>query len=173
MANSTSSHACIEDGRFSRRIRKPSTPILAVVALTALSSPSAARTGYYHLDASRPIRVEDASVVERFMLEIEAPSIRAERTTDGVYRYRSEPHVSYGILPRTQIEIGAPMEYRDTPNDRQGGIVGISLAGMHSFNNESRLVPALALWRSSPSAIRRRRSSSTTCTACTTSSPTY
>lgn len=106
----------------------------------------AGQTGYYHLDASRPIRVEDASVIERFALEIEAPSIRAERTSDGVYRYRTEPHLSYGILPRTQIELGAPMEYRDAPGRSFGGLVGISVAGMHSFNNESRTVPALALW---------------------------
>jgi hypothetical protein len=143
MANSTSSHACVRGKRVPERIRNR---IPALLALVALSAPAAAQTGYYHLDASRPIRVEDASVVERYTLEIEAPSIRAERTTDGVYRYRTEPHVSYGILPRTQVEIGAPMEYRDTPVDRQGGIVGISLAGMHNFNNESRLVPALALW---------------------------
>ena len=146
MANTIASHARVRSGRLSYRIGKAIATPLGLVALMALSSAAAAQTGYYHLDASRPIRVEDASVVERFTLEIEAPSIRAERTTDGVYRYRTEPHVSYGILPRTQVEIGAPMEYRDTPNDRQGGIVGISLAGMHNFNNESRLVPALALW---------------------------
>ena len=146
MANTTSSHVCVWGRPAPRRLRKAIPPLLTLATLIALSSPAAAQTGYYHLDASRPIRVEDASVVERFTLEIEAPSIRAERTTDGVYRYRTEPHVSYGILPRTQVEIGAPMEYRDTPNDRQGGIVGISLAGMHNFNNESRLVPALALW---------------------------
>jgi hypothetical protein len=146
MANSTSSHVCVRGGRLSPRLPNAIAAALSLVALAALSRPAAAQTGYYHLDASRPIRVEDASVVERFTLEIEAPSLRAERTTDGVYRYRTEPHVSYGILPRTQVEIGAPMEYRDTPNDRQGGIVGISLAGMHNFNNESRLVPALALW---------------------------
>lgn len=146
MAISTSSHACVRGGALSDRPGGPLPPLLSLVALLALSSPADAQTGYYHLDASRPIRVEDASVVERFTLEIEAPSLRAERTTDGVYRYRTEPHVSYGILPRTQIEIGAPMEYRDTPIDRQGGIVGISLAGMHNFNNESRLVPAVALW---------------------------
>lgn len=133
MANSSSSHA-----RF--------LALLTAAALCAAPEHLEAQTGYYHLDASRPIRIEDASVVERFALEIEAPSIRADRTSDGIYRYRTEPHVSYGVLPRTQIEIGAPMEYRDAPGRSFGGLVGISVAGMHSFNNESRMIPALALW---------------------------
>lgn len=119
---------------------------VALLSTLLVATPAAAQTDYYHLDASRPIRIEDASVVERYALEIEAPSIRAERTTDGVYRYRSEPHVSFGILPRTQIELGAPMEYRDAPGRSFGGLVGVSIAGMHNFNNESRFVPALALW---------------------------
>jgi hypothetical protein len=133
MANSASSHACVR-------------ALLLGIAMSTVGRAAAAQTDYYHLDASRPIRIEDASVVDRYALEIEAPSIRAERTTDGVYRYRSEPHVSFGILPRTQVEIGAPMEYRDAPGRSYGGLVGVSIAGMHNFNNESRLVPALALW---------------------------
>jgi hypothetical protein len=132
--------------RFTAPVRSLAALSSIVVALLGAAPILGAQTDYYHLDASRPIRIEDASVVERFALEVEAPSIRAERTTDGVYRYRTEPHVSFGILPRTQIEIGAPMEYRDAPGRSFGGLVGISIAGMHNFNNESRFIPALALW---------------------------
>jgi hypothetical protein len=145
MANPSTSHSRVLSLLSATRARYARS-FIALLALPVFAATAHAQTGYYHLDASRPIRVEDASVVERYTLEIEAPSIRAERTTDGVYRYRAEPHISYGILPRTQIEVGAPMEYRDRPGDRQGGLVGISIAGMHSFNNESRFVPALALW---------------------------
>lgn len=121
-------------------------PLAALLALALPAAPVAAQTGYYNLDGGRPVRVEDAHVTERYTLELEPLPLRAERIANGVYRFIAEPHLAYGLLPRTQVEFGVPLEMRDASGRRQSGIVGIDVSGMHNFNNESRFVPALALW---------------------------
>ncbi|HEX2779935.1 MAG TPA: hypothetical protein VHM30_10570 [Gemmatimonadaceae bacterium] len=120
--------------------------LLALTGSALLAHSAAAQTGFYDLDAGRPVRVEDAMVIDRYALELEPLPLRAERIDAGGYRYLVEPHIAFGILPRTQIEIGAPFEYRDAPTRNQGGLVGLELSGMHSFNNERQHLPAFALW---------------------------
>ena len=121
-------------------------PAVLISGLLLAASPALAQSGYYNLDGGRPIRVEDAAVIERYALEIEPFPLRAERALGAVYRYRAEPHLSYGIFPRTQVELGLPLEARDVRGNRTSGLAGIELSAMHSFNNEGRFMPALALW---------------------------
>lgn len=129
--------------RFRKHLVRPA--VLAAGA-TLLALPASAQTGFYDLDAGRPVRVEDAMVIDRYALEIEPVPARIERIDAGGYRYLVEPHLAFGVLPRTQIEIGAPFEYRDASTRNQGGLVGLELSGMHSFNNERQHLPAFALW---------------------------
>ena len=120
--------------------------LLAACALLGGAPSARAQSGYYNLDGGRPVRVEDATVIERYALEIEPLPIRAERSLGAVYRFRAEPHLSYGILPRTQVEVGLPLEMRDVRGIRTSGLAGVELSAMHNFNNEARFVPAFALW---------------------------
>ena len=124
---------------------RPAAALLGAFLLAA-TSPALAQSGYYNLDGGRPIRVEDAAVIERYALEIEPLPLRAERAFGAVYRYRVEPHIAYGIFPRTQVEVGLPFESRDVRGNRTSGLAGVELSAMHNFNNEGRFVPALALW---------------------------
>jgi hypothetical protein len=112
-------------------------------SLTAVGAP--AQTDYYNTDEGRPIRIEDAFPVERHAFELQLASLRLERVAGGAYRWGIEPELAYGILPRTHIEIGFPLQYQDG-GDRDGtaALAGISLSAMHNLNVETSL-PALAM----------------------------
>ena len=107
-----------------------------------------AQTQYYNLDAGRPTRVEDAVPAERYALEVLLASIRVERFSNGVQRWRTDPHISYGILPFTELEVRVPLVHtvfpdRITPSST--GIAGLAVGGLHAFNLETPHLPAFAI----------------------------
>ncbi len=120
------------------------------VLLGALFAPLAARpassqTDYYNTDAGRPVTVEDASPVERRAFEIQAAPLRLERARPGVYRWALEPELAYGILPRTQVEVGLPFAFVDAGiAGRRSGLAGVDLSVLHNLNLETS-IPALAV----------------------------
>jgi len=123
----------------------------ARVTLTGIALCSAgvvrasAQTDYYNTDAGRPVTVEDAAPVERRAFEIQAAPLRLERPRPGVYAWGLEPEVAYGILPRTQIELGLPLVLVDAGDaDRTSGLAGLDVSVLHNFNVETS-VPALAV----------------------------
>jgi hypothetical protein len=62
-----------------------------------------------------------------------------------VYSWGVEPEIAYGILPRTQLEIGAPLSYVDLGTETQRfGLGGIDLSLLHNLNVETS-IPALAV----------------------------
>ena len=128
----------------------PRIPIRRLAALTAtasgfLAAPLAAQTDFYNTDASRPVRVEDAYAIEHRGLEVQATPLRLERGKGGQYRWGIEPAIEYGVLPRTQLEVGFPVAWLDTDGARhRAGLAGIDLSVLHNLNVETRL-PALAL----------------------------
>ena len=107
---------------------------------------SLAQTAYYDLDATRPVRIEDANVVDLYAIELEPAPVRAEWLAGGRSRYRVSPHFAFGILPRTQVEASLPLERRDLGAGPESGAAGLELSAMHSFNNEREHRPAFALW---------------------------
>ena len=108
------------------------------------AKPAGAQTDYYNTDAGRPLTIEDAYATERYAFELQLAPLRLERTRGGIYQWEIEPELAYGILPRTQIEIGAPFSYRDVGGSRESGLAGIGLSVLHNLNLETR-IPALAL----------------------------
>lgn len=117
----------------------------ALLTLAAIPAHAAAQTDYYNTDAGRPVQIEDAYPVERRAFEVQAAPLRLERSRGGVYNWGIEPEIAYGILPRTQIEIGAPLAYVDAGlGDRTVGLAGIDLSILHNLNVETS-IPALAL----------------------------
>lgn len=118
------------------------------VALMALIAPAAShgQTDYYNTDRGRPLRVEDAYPVERRAFEIQAAPFRLERATGGVYHWSIEPEIAYGILPRTQIELGVPIAFIDGAGGGRvrTGVAGVDVSVLHNLNVETS-IPALAL----------------------------
>jgi hypothetical protein len=130
---------------MSRRI-----PVGALAAAAALAStlagarPASAQTDYYNTDAGRPLTIEDAYPVERRAFELQAAPLRLERALGGTYRWGIEPEVAFGILPRTQVEVGIPLVYVDRGASRSAGAAGVDLSVLHTLNVETS-IPALAL----------------------------
>ena len=116
----------------------------AALALAA-TAPLAAQTDYYNTDAARPIRVEDAYPTERYAFELQMAPLRLERERGGVYNWEVAPEIAFGILPRTQVEVGFPIAYEDGVEDNQAGLAGIEVAALHNLNIETRTLPAFAV----------------------------
>ena len=117
---------------------------MATVVLGAPGARAAAQTDYYNTDAGRPLRIEDATAVERRAFEIQAAPFRLERSSSGVYHWGLEPEIAYGILPRTSVELGVPFAFVDHGGDRASGLSGIHLSAFHNLNTETS-IPALAV----------------------------
>lgn len=117
---------------------------LALAAVAAAPRTAAAQTDYYNTDRGRPVEIEDAYPTEYRGLEIKAAPVRLERMA-GVYVWGIEPELAAGVLPRTQLEIGAPVAFVDSRSARRtSGLTGIEASLLYEFNVETRL-PALAL----------------------------
>ena len=118
---------------------------VAALAISIVASTASAQTDYYNTDAGRPLTVEDASATERYAFELQLAPIRLERSTRGRYRWEADPEIAYGILPRTQLELGLPFQYAEGDGgSNKFGLAGISLSLLHNLNIETTL-PALAI----------------------------
>ncbi len=54
--------------------------------------------------------------------------------------------MAYGILPRTQVEVGFPISLVDAADGGgASGLAGIEVAALHNLNVETRTLPALAV----------------------------
>ena len=121
-------------------------PRRALLVLASFAgAPLAAQTDYYNTDRGRPVQVEDAYVTERHAFELKLAPVRLERSRGGVYTWGVEPEIAYGVLPRTQIEVGLPLSYRDEGGNSRSGVAGLELSVMHNLNAETEGVPALAI----------------------------
>ncbi|HVE79214.1 MAG TPA: hypothetical protein VNA89_10150 [Gemmatimonadaceae bacterium] len=119
---------------------------VAVLASALLvAAPAAAQTDYHHLDAGRPLRVEDAAAAERHAFELHLAPLRLERSDAGATRARLEPKLAYGILPRTELEIRFPLLFRSRAAGARAGLAGIGIGALHQFTPETSLLPAIAL----------------------------
>lgn len=121
--------------------------IVAGAALAAaLGGPAAAQTDYYNTDKGRPVRVEDAYPVERHAFELQLAPLRLEREAGGVYHWEVAPEVAWGVLPRTQLELGFPLAHVDAgAGGKASGLAGIELSALYNLNNETRTLPAFAV----------------------------
>lgn len=120
--------------------------IMPMLALGLLIAPHiGAQTDYYNTDRGRPIQVEDAYVAERYGMELKLAPLRLERERGGVYHWGVEPEIAFGLLPRTQVEIGLPLVYSEVGNQRHRGIAGLELSLMHNLNAETLGWPALGI----------------------------
>jgi hypothetical protein len=119
---------------------------IELVAVLMLPTATAhAQTEYYNTDRGRPLQIEDAYVTELHAVELKLSSLRLERDSGGVYNWGLEPEIAWGFLPRTQLEIGAPLVSREFGTQHQSGMAGLDISLMHNLNTETKSWPALAL----------------------------
>jgi hypothetical protein len=119
---------------------------LALMAAHALASVAGAQTDYYNTDAGRPVRIEDAYAIERRGFELQAAPLRLERGKGGRYLWGIEPEIAYGVLPRTQLEVGFPLAWVDdgVRDSNSRGLAGIDVSLLHNLNVETS-IPAFAI----------------------------
>ena len=122
-----------------RRRNFTTTGALAGALLLLLPLPSIAQTDYYNTDKGRPLLIEDAYPVERRAFEIQAAPLRLERATGGTYHWSIEPEIAFGVLPRTQLELGLPLSFVDALGERRSGIGGLELSALYNLNVETSL----------------------------------
>jgi hypothetical protein len=119
--------------------------VWATAFALAIAVPAHAQTDYFNTDTGRPLTIEDAYPTERYAFELQLAPLRMERMHGGTYRWSVEPEIAYGIFPRTQIEVGAPVSYLDArAASGKAGLAGIELALLHNLNLETS-IPALAV----------------------------
>jgi hypothetical protein len=138
------------DPRFSLRMHSSvlatlggrSSVCTLVSALVLLPAAAAAQTDYYNTDTGRPVRIEDAYAVERYALDLHLAPLRFERRS-GVSSVAVTPELTYGLVPRTQIEIGVPVLFRAAEgDDTRIGIGGIDVTALYNVNAETQSLPA-------------------------------
>src|SRR5215469_17784173 len=117
----------------------------AVLLLMVAAGPLGAQTEYHELESGRPAGVEDAFATPRQAIELQLAPATLEQFGNGLTRVTLEPAVSYGILPRTDIELIAPFVFREAGYKPAHGITQFGIAALYNFNNESTVLPAFAL----------------------------
>jgi len=118
--------------------------LLPAVLLAATAVPAAAQKDWYNLDRGHPFDVTDARALERKAVEFQFSPLDVTRSEGGAYGWTLAPSVAAGLLPRTEVELGAAWAWSDGPESR-GGLAGVELGVMHALNVETRTLPALAL----------------------------
>lgn len=64
----------------------------------------------------------------------------------GANTWGLEPELAFGILPRTHLEVGVPLAWRDPGGVRtQFGLAGLEVGVLHNLNVETCTFPALAV----------------------------
>ena len=118
--------------------------ISLVGALVVIPLSLRAQTDYYNTDTGRPLRVEDAYATERYSLDLHLAPFTIERRA-GAYAWSVDPELAYGLLPRTQIEVGLPVASVMTGAGRRTGIAGVDLTTLYNLNVETAAWPALGM----------------------------
>lgn len=129
------------------RLLLGATGLAAITFTVGFPISVSAQTDYYNTDRGRPLQVEDAYPTERYAFELKVAPLRLERTRGEVYNWAVEPELAFGILPRTQLEVGVPLAYVDRPRaaQRVAGAAGVEVSLLHNLNTETATLPAFAI----------------------------
>lgn len=121
--------------------------LLAALALGVLrATPAAAQGEFANTDANRPVATEDAYAVPRNALDLHLAPVRLEWSGRGGDAWALTPEAAYGILPRTQVELGVPLASTDVASARRrSGVAGLDVSVLYNLNSETTTWPALAV----------------------------
>jgi hypothetical protein len=120
-------------------------PWMLVLLGPLLARAAQAQGEYRNLDAGFPVRVEDATVTERYGLDLDLLNFRYDELSGLRTRVQYEPRVSYGILPRTEMWLRLPVYYRERTITPRKGIAGVGVGGMYQLTQETLNVPGVAI----------------------------
>ncbi|HEX6316036.1 MAG TPA: hypothetical protein VFZ73_14295 [Gemmatimonadaceae bacterium] len=118
------------------------------VMLVLMMAPgiSGAQTDYFNTDRGRPLHVQDATAIERYAFELQAAPLRWSRSAGARVLWSVEPELAYGLLPRTQLEVGIPVLVAEGfHGGRKWGVGAVHLSVLHALNVETLGWPALAV----------------------------
>jgi len=118
--------------------------IIAAAVLAACSSELQAQPQYSNTSLRRPLHTEDAGAVERYVLDAHispASLTRAGRA----YSWSVEPGITYGLLPRTQIDLSLLTGQQRWTGTSEEVIAGIDASILYALNVETQSFPALAV----------------------------
>ena len=110
----------------------------------SLARPAHAQAEYRNLDAGFPVRVEDATVTERYAFDLDLANIRIDALSANRKRLQLEPRFSYGVLPYAEVWLRVAAYYRERAITPRKGIAGIGFGGMYQWSFESLHLPAVA-----------------------------
>ena len=122
--------------------RRVSAAIALTLGLAARAVPVQAQTDYRNLDDGRPVRTEDAFVVDRHEFELLAP-FTYDAGVGASRRYMVQPELEYGIWPNTQMSLKLPVGVVDSAGS-DVGVGGLQFSEIYSFNAEGPSLPAFA-----------------------------
>jgi hypothetical protein len=110
----------------------------------AVADAASAQTAYLNTEAGRPLRTEDAYVIDRYRLDAHLGPATWEHSTSAS-GWLITPEIEYGILPRTQVQLAVPFGGRSVDGRSSSGISRVDASALYALNNETRSWPALAV----------------------------
>jgi len=113
-----------------------------LLGLTAMPSVTRAQTDYRNLDDGRPVRTEDAFVVDHHEFEFLAP-FTYDAGAGGTRRYLIQPELEYGPWPNWQLSMKLPLGVVDSLGS-DAGAGGLQFSGLYSINAEGPSLPAFS-----------------------------
>ena len=119
------------------------TACAVLVVLAAMPTMAGAQTDYRNLDDGRPVRTEDAFVVEHHGFELLAP-LTYDADVSGARRYSLQPEIEYGVLANTQVSIKLPLGAVDSAGSDRG-IGGLQFSALYNLNAEGPSLPAFSV----------------------------
>ena len=124
-------------------------PALWLAAALLVAQPlSATAQSYYGLEGGRPGRIGDASPTPRGSLDLELLPIRIEQYDGGARRWRTDPKISLGIAPFTEIELRVPFIHVDpgvAGSPTETGVGGLAVGVLRALTIETGPIPAVAV----------------------------
>ena len=118
---------------------------MLLVLASSVGSVANAQAEYRNLDAGFPVRIEDATVTDRYDLDLDLLNVRYDELSGLRTRFQYEPRASYGILPRTEMWLRAPLYYRERTITPRRGLAGVGLGGMYQLTQETLAIPGIAI----------------------------
>jgi len=110
--------------------------------LAALPTVARGQIDYRNLDDGRPVRTEDAFVVDHYEFEILAP-FTYDADVDGARRYIVQPELEYGLWANTQLSVKVPIGVIDSSGS-DAGVGGLQISEIYNFNAEGPTLPAFS-----------------------------
>ena len=109
---------------------------LTLATVLCAASTAGAQTDFYNTDRGRPLRTEDAIVVEFRAFELQAAPLTFTRVARGASQWGIAPELAWGFAPRTQLEVAFPVTVQDDGVRARAltALSGVEVELLHQLN---------------------------------------